>query len=109
MVLPMSLEMKQPSYAGFTLLEILVVLVIMNIVAGMAVLTIDRNANKRLQTFTQTLMQSLTLAEEQALLQPATLGLAFTPHSFCFYEYRLKQKGARWEPLSTPELGLHAI
>ncbi len=94
---------------GYTLLELLVVLVIISIVAGMAVLTIGHNDNKELQAFTQSLAQSLTLAEEQALLQPTTLGLAFTPSSFRFYEHRQSRSQMAWEPLSGPEMGQHAI
>lgn len=95
--------------AGYTLLEILVVLVIISIVAGMAILTVGHNDNKQLQAFTQQLAQTLTLAEEQALLQPATLGLELTAHSFRFYEYRQTQASPSWEPLADRELGLHEI
>lgn len=95
--------------SGYTLLEILVVLVIISIVAGMAVLTIGHNDNKQLQAFTQKLAQTLTLAEEQALLQPATLGLVLTASSFGFYEYRQVQARPSWEPLADRELGLHEI
>ena len=51
---------------GFTLLELLVVLVIISIVASMAMLTIGHNQNKEMETFTKELTQTLTLAEEQA-------------------------------------------
>jgi len=99
---------------GYTLLEILVVLVIISIVAGMAVLTIGHNDNKQLQAFTQELTQTLTLAEEQALLQPATLGLVVSSRSFRFYEYRPTKMGSdrvanTWEALQSLELGKHAI
>lgn len=100
--------MQQPK-AGYTLLEVLVVLVIISVVASMAVLTIGHNSNKELQAFTQTLTETLTLAEEQALLQPTMLGLSLTPQSFRFYEYRQTGTETSWKPLSDPELGLHTI
>jgi general secretion pathway protein H len=104
----MVMGMLKPK-AGYTLLEILVVLVIISIVAGMAVLTVGHNHNKQLQAFTQELAQTLTLAEEQALLQPTTLGLELTPRSFRFYEYREVKTGKTWEPVADRELGLHSI
>jgi general secretion pathway protein H len=101
---------KQPSRInGYTLLEILVVLVMISIVASMAMLTIGHNERKRLEVFTQKLAQTLSLAEEQALLQPATLGLGLSPDSFRFYEYRKTQTEAHWEALSDQELGLQTI
>lgn len=99
----------QRANSGYTLLEILVVLVIISIVAGVALLTIGHNDNKELQAFTRELTQTLTLAEEQALLQPVTLGLMFTTHSFRFYEYRQTRSSASWQALNDRELGLHRI
>lgn len=94
---------------GYTLIELLVVLVIISVVASMAVLTVGHNTNKELQTFTQKIAQTLTLAEELALLKPATLGLMLSSHSFAFYEYHQTQTQASWEPLTDPELGMHEI
>ena len=104
----MATGMQKPN-TGYTLLEILVVLVIISIVAGMAILTLGRNDNKMLQAFTQEFVQTLTLAEEQALLQPATLGLVLTNHSFGFYEYNETRSQAAWKPLMDQELGLRKI
>ena len=95
--------------AGYTLLEILVVLVIISIVAGMAILTIGHNDNKEVQTFTRELAQTLSLAEEQALLQPATLGLMLTTRSFRFYEFRQTRAQTGWRPVSDRELGMHSV
>lgn len=98
---------KQTS--GYTLLEILVVLVIISIVAGMAVLTIGHNERREMQAFARDLEQTLTLAEEQALLQPAMLGLMLTTQSFGFYEYRKKDTEFSWRPITDRELGPHPI
>jgi len=69
---------------GFTLIEILVVILIISIVTSVALLSISRNENRQLETFTKDLVQTLTLAQEQAMLQPAVLGLAIERHTYQF-------------------------
>lgn len=76
---------------GFTLLEILIVMVIMSIVAGFAVMTISYNRNSQVEQIAKQLKNIITLAEEEAILQSTTLGLAFTQHSFQFYQYQEKK------------------
>src|SRR5258708_39791946 len=75
---------------GFTLIEILIVIVIISIVSGIAALTISRNQQKQYEYLANSLAHLITLAEEEAMLRPATLGLAFTPNSFQFFEYHNK-------------------
>ncbi|HSW70715.1 MAG TPA: type II secretion system minor pseudopilin GspH [Gammaproteobacteria bacterium] len=94
---------------GYTLLEVLVVLVIISIVAGMAMLSLGHNENKELQAFTRELAEILSLAEEQALLQPTTLGLMLRPHSFGLYEYRKTQHQMAWQALNDRELGIREM
>lgn len=75
---------------GFTLIEILIVMVIISIVAGVAVLTITTNKNKNIEDFTKQLVNTITLSEQEAMLRPATLGIAFTPDSFQFFQFDKK-------------------
>lgn|SRR3990167_741781 len=79
---------NQLSKNGYTLIEILIVMVIVSIVTGVAMLTIGRSENKKLETVASELTQMISLAEEQAMLQPAVLGLAIAPQSYRFF--RLK-------------------
>src|SRR5438105_3387067 len=69
---------------GFTLIEILIVIVIISIVTGIAALTISRNQQKQYEYLATSLSHLITLAEEEAMLRPTTLGLAFTDHTFQF-------------------------
>lgn len=69
---------------GYTLVEILIVLFIISIVTSVALLTIGHNDNKKMEAFANELTQMVTLAEEQAMLQPAVLGVTFNQHSFQF-------------------------
>ena len=63
---------QQPTHLnGFTLIELLVVIFIISIVTSVALLSISRNENKQLEAFTNELVQTVTLAEEQAMLQPS--------------------------------------
>lgn len=75
-------------YAGFTLIEILIVILIISIVSSIAVLTISHNQNKRMEYFANDLADLISLAEEEAMLRPAVLGLVFTKNQFQFYEYQ---------------------
>lgn len=76
--------MSRRSGQGFTLIEILVVLFIISIVTSVALLSISRHQNKQLETFTNQLMQIVSLAEEQAMLQPIVLGLSLRDQAFQF-------------------------
>ena len=69
---------------GFTLMEILIVLLIGSIVTAVAMLTISRNQQKDIETFTKELAQLVQLAQEQALMQPEVLGLYFSQNYFQF-------------------------
>lgn len=96
---------------GYTLIEILIVLFIMSIVASVALLSIGRNSHRELASFTNDFTQLLTLAEEQAMLQPAVLGLALNNNSFQFVSYDAlkKEKQIAWIPLQDTLLGKHQI
>jgi len=96
---------------GFTLIEILVVLFIISIVTTVALLTISRNENRKLEAFTKTFIQRMTLAEEQAMLQPSVLGLAIEGNEYQFARYQPAQgeKKSFWEPTFDALLSHYAI
>ena len=92
---------------GFTLIELLVVLVIISIVVSFAVVTISISDNKRFQTYAAELKYTISLAEEEALLRSATLGLIVDTHSVQFFEYQ--EKNHRWQPMTETLLGKHSF
>jgi len=95
---------------GFTLIEILVVIFIMGIVTSVALLSITRNENRQLETFTRELVQRLTLAEEQAMLQPSVLGFSIENNAYQFSRYYKMEKGKpSWLPVETQLQGNHLI
>jgi general secretion pathway protein H len=81
---------------GFTLVEILVVLVIVGVLAGTAALSIGRRAlDDRLDTEARRLKELMALALDEAVLQGAELGFVRTPEGYAF----LALNDGRWAPL----------
>lgn len=72
---------------GFTLIELLIVIVIISIVASFAALSININQNKRLETIANQLTNVISLAQQEAILRPATLGLVINKNTYQFYEH----------------------
>ncbi len=112
LLLPNTLRKRTSSRAlGFTLIEILVVMVIISIVAGVAMVSITSNQSKQYENTAKQLVNLIILAEEEAMLRPATLGLAFSDHAFQFYIYHhnAKTKKNSWRPLKQTALSKHAL
>lgn len=95
--------------AGFTLIEVLVVLLIISIVSTVSLLGIRYNQNKAMESFTNELLELLTLAQEQAILQPVVLGVSLAPDAIQFLDYVSDGKKMRWIERSDTLLGRHAI
>jgi general secretion pathway protein H len=81
---------------GFTLLEILIVVVIIGVVASFALLSIGSRAlEDRLDTEARRLHELLALAADEAVLQGVELGFVQTDEGYAF----LALKDGRWLPL----------
>lgn len=94
---------------GFTLIELLIVIVIISVVATFALLSINVNQNKRLESFSNQLVNTLTLAEEEALLRSVTLGLSIAHNALQFYEYHPEHKDNPWQVATDPTLSSHNL
>jgi len=107
----MVMHPRQVKADGYTLIEILVVLFIISIVTSIALLSIGRNQNKHLESFANDLSQMLTLAEEQAMLQPAVLGLSLRDNQLAFYSYQpaVGDKKSSWLPVDEKSLAKRSI
>jgi general secretion pathway protein H len=99
------------THAGFTLIEILIVVLIISIVTSVGVLTISRNNNKEVESFAKEFTQVIKLAEETAMLQPAELGLIVKAENYQFVilEAAKDGKAKHWSPLDDNALGQHLI
>ncbi len=69
---------------GFTLLEILVVVLIISIVAGLATLAIRENPERRLETEVQRIAALLRLASQEAVLQSRETAIEFESNGYRF-------------------------
>lgn len=89
---------------GFTLLELLVVLVIVGILTGFAVLGLGNRGASLVQDEQQRLAAVLRAAREEALLEGRNYGIGFWRSGYAFYELRQGE----WTGLgSDPTLRAH--
>lgn len=97
--------------AGFTLIEILIVMVIISIVSGIALLTISKNPHKQIENVAHQLTQLILLAEEEAMLRPATIGLALSPTHYQFLRYKSSTQPdeSAWQPLESNHFKRHTL
>lgn len=97
--------------SGYTLIEILIVLFIIGIVTSLAMLSIGRNEDKQMESFANELVQVMSLAEEQAMLEPVVLGVSFKEHALQFASFKSTSDGRKntWTPYQDTILSHHVI
>ena len=82
---------------GFTLVEILLVVVIIGIMAGLASLAIGSNGPRQLQQEAVRLQQRLLMAQDEAAFSQKNLGLLFTEDGYQLLQYDAEED--HWQPL----------
>lgn len=92
---------------GFTLLEILVVLVIMATLAGLLVFSFSDSPERRLRREADGLAALLNVAADEAVMRGMELGLIVTGEGYSFLYYNVATK--KWEALPDRPLGRHAF
>ena len=90
---------------GFTLLEILLVVVIIGVMAGMAVLAVGNNDARYLQQESERLLQVMRMAQDEAILKQENLGLYLTREGYQFLSYNQQERD--WTELSAPPFATH--
>lgn len=88
-----------PLSRGFTLLEVLVVMLIMGIVISFAALSLKGDDNQ-LDEEARRLQALITLTGQEAVLQSRELALEFTSAGYDFIAY----DGTQWQPLVGDEV-----
>lgn len=87
---------------GFTLLEILVVLVIVAVLAGLLVFSYQDNPQQRLRREAAALAALLNVAAEEAVMRSVELGLIIGDEGYRFVYFDTVRR--RWEPVSEKPL-----
>lgn len=79
---------------GFTLLEILVVMILLGIILSIAVLSTGGVKERELEQEVQRMVRLIQLAKEEAVLNHLELAIKFSPNAYEF----LRQEGDNWLP-----------
>lgn len=83
---------------GFTLIEILIVIVIIGITVGFALIAFgDFGSSRRILFSADQLVNTLRLAQQQAILTTSTLGLRIDNNSYQILRF---EDSSKWEPIS---------
>ncbi len=85
---------------GFTLLEILVVLILLGIILSVAVLSAGGGKERELEQEVQRIVRLIELAKEEAVLNRVELAIKFSPNAYEF----LRQENEDWLPYSDHRL-----
>lgn len=90
---------------GFTLLEILLVLVLLGVITGMVTLMLVDNPGRQLQGEQERLAAVLRAAADEALLQGVDLGVVLDREGYTFVA--ADPDSDAWQPLSQRPLQAH--
>lgn len=83
---------------GFSLIEILVVILIVGIAAGFALLAFgDFGAARRATVMAEQFASYIKMVQQRAILEMNTLGINITPNGYQTYRF---QQGTTWQPMS---------
>ncbi len=87
---------------GFTLIEILVVIVIIGVTVGFALLAFgDFGSSRRLHFAADQLVYTLKMAQQQALMEGSTLGLKIDNKSYQILKFKPPHQ---WVPISNKSI-----
>lgn len=101
------LDRQKKVDAGFTLIEILVVLLIMSITFGMAMLAYgDFGEERKIRKFAEGFGQFVQLIHERALLESSTLQIQLNAKG---YSTKRLNTNNQWQPLKTAYYRQHSL
>src|ERR1700722_4171393 len=86
-------------HRGFSLIEIMVVLVIISIVVSIALLAVgDFGASRKIKIAAKQFADLIPLLEEKALLQPTIIGININAQGYQIYQLN----NNKWQAISDP-------
>lgn len=84
---------------GFTLIEVLVVLIIIAVMTSVAVLAFGHfGQTRREKMMLEVFSQTIQTAKQQAIITPMVLGLVINKNGYRYYHYESDQS---WQPITT--------
>ena len=103
------MKFKNHRNTGFSLLEVLVVIVIIGIAVSFATLAFGDNQAERMSHKSKQLAALIDLAKEQAMFNSEELGLLFTKDSYTFYKMEVttnkdKEGKTVWLPIENDRI-----
>ena len=96
----------KPFNYGFTLLELLIVLVIIGVVIGAVALSIhNSDSGQKVRSAANILRARLLFAEQQAVVQSTTIGFAVSQQGYQFYRLQDRSSSMQlfWQPIKHQE------
>lgn len=94
---------KSNRLKGFTLIEILVVLVLLGLISSIAVVSVGmNNQNRELENEIRRIHSLMRFAADESVLQNIELGFYIDSESYEFLEY--EEEGNSWIAVADPEL-----
>nr|VFJ62533.1 MAG: general secretion pathway protein H [Candidatus Kentron sp. FW] len=88
--------------AGFTLLELVVVIAIVGIAGTMAIMSFDFGGSNNVRVEAKRLVSLVRLAIDESIIQGSDMGLEFTPDGYRFLRFEYDDQGIRnWRVLET--------
>lgn len=87
---------------GFTLIEILVVIVLVGIIITVAMISIGNTQSGKLKEDMRRLLQIMRLVHEEAITNQQTLAVKFSPHGYAIQRY--ENKGKIWVSVTDPAI-----
>jgi general secretion pathway protein H len=105
------LTIKHLNPSGFTLIEILIVMIIISIVSTVAMLSIHTNRLKNYELLAEGIIGQLNLAEEEAVLRPNIMGFSVFKNHWEFYLYQTDPTTKKnfWQKITTGALRPHTF
>jgi general secretion pathway protein H len=92
---------------GFSLMEMLVVLILIAVVGGLTMLSLSSSSERRTKEETERLQQVMQLAADEAVMEGTEMGAYLTPQSYEFLRFDATKR--QWQPLTDAAFAPHAL